>query len=257
TVPRKRAAKPTRRDARGRTHLLLVERDAQGRTLRLGLARPLFHERWQNDVALGAASTADALLTEARTAAQAATLGRSAMAATSRIAEGALAQSPDRPPACRPGCAHCCHQAVGVTPPEVLAIHDHLRATRSPAALEATARRIREADDRTRGMPSAERLSPDLPCPFLEEARCTIYEVRPLSCRGANSLDAAACERPLRDPEARAAYLAGTAAVPCYLEPIRAFHAVTASLQLALAELHGLKTFPLDLAAAMRILLDD
>jgi len=246
-----------RRDARGLAHLV-IQRDADGRTRGLALSRPLFGEAWQNDVALAAATTAHAMLSAGYTFASAAALGRNAMAGASRLADGALAQSPDRPPACRAGCAHCCHQAVGVTAPEVFAILDHLRATRTADELDAIIARIRAADDRTRGLAATERLSPDHPCPFLEEdARCSVYEARPLSCRGTNSLDASACERNLRDPAARAAFVAGDASVPCYLEPFRAFHAVTAGLQLALDELHGLEVLPLELTAAMRILADD
>jgi hypothetical protein len=244
------------RDAQGRAHLV-VHSDARGRTVGLGLSRPLFDEQWQNDVAVAAATTAHALLSDGHTPEQAIALGRNAMAGTSKIADGALALSPDRPPACRAGCAFCCHQMVGVVAPEVFAIYQHLRATRAPGELASVVARIRAADDRTRGMTSADRLSAELPCPFLEEERCSIYEARPLACRGANSLDAAACERTLRDPAARARFLAGTFSVPCYLEPIRAFHAVTAGLQLALHQLHGLRMLPLELTAAMRIMLDD
>jgi hypothetical protein len=248
-----------RRDADGRAHLLVVDGDGGGvdGPRRLALSRPLFNERWQNDVAVAAAGTVDGMLARGRTLENAVALGRNAMAATSKIGDGVLAQSPERPPACRAGCAHCCHQAVGVTPPEVFAIHDHLRATRAPAELDAVVARVRAADDATRGMAAAERLSPELPCPFLEDGRCSIYEARPLSCRGTNSLDAAACERTLRDPEAHAQFLAGALALPCYLEPIRAFHAVTAGLQLGLGELHGLAVAPLELTAAMRIMADD
>jgi hypothetical protein len=141
--------------------------------------------------------------------------------------------------------------------PEVFAIYQHLRATRTPVELASIVAHIRAVDDRTRGMTSADRVSPELPCPFLAQERCSIYEARPLACRGANSLDAAACERTLRDPDTRAQFLAGTFSVPCYLEPIRAFHAVTAGLQLAVHELHGLRMLPLELTAAMRILVDD
>jgi len=258
-VSKKRKPKgqaPVQRDERGRAHLI-IRRDGYGNPAGIGLSRPLFNEQWQNDLAVATAGTAHRMLGEGHTPEQAAALGRDAMAATSTIADGVLARSPDRPPACRAGCAHCCHQAVGVTAPEVFAIHDHLRATRTPDQLEALVRRLHEADDRTRGMAAAERLSPELPCPFLEEARCSIYEVRPLSCRGTNSLDAAACERTLREPDARAALLAGRESIPCYLEPIRAFHAVTAGLQLALDQLHGLEAQPLELTAAMRIMVDD
>ena len=244
------------RDERGRVHLV-IRRDGQGNPAGLALSQPLFNDQWQNDLAVATAGTAHRMLSEGHTHEQAAALGRNAMAGTSTIADGVLARAPERPPACRVGCAHCCHQAVGVTPPEVFAIYDHLRATRTPDELAAVIGRLRAADDRTRGMAAAERQSPDLPCPFLDDARCSIYEARPLSCRGTNSLDAAACERTLRDPDARAALRAGTESIPCYLEPIRAFHAITAGLQLALDQLHGLEAQPLELTAAMRIMTDD
>ena len=40
------------------------------------------------------------------------------------------------------------------------------------------------------------------------------------------------------------------------MEPIRAFHAVSAGLQLGLSELHGLDMRPLDLIAALDLLLN-
>ena len=144
-----------------------------------------------------------------------------------------------------------------MTPPEVFAIYEHLRASRTPDELMAIAEIVRIADDQTLGLSAADRLSPRFPCPFLVDARCSIYEARPLACRGTNSLDAAACERNLHEPSARAAFLRGETSVPCYLEPIRAGHAVTAGLQLALDQLHGLEVMPLELTAAMRVMFDD
>jgi hypothetical protein len=244
------------RDPRGRAHLVL-HRDSRGATVRLALSRPLFDEQWQNDLATAAATTAHGVLSERRTLASVVGLARSAMAAASKITEAALARSPDHVLACRAGCSHCCYQAVGVSAPEVFAIYDHLLQTRSAEELEATADRIRLADDATRGMAPADRLSPQLPCPFLEAERCSIYEVRPLACRGKNSLDAALCERTLRDADSRAAFLDGTLSVPCYLEPLRACHSLMAGMELSLHELHQLQTRPLELTAAVRIMVDD
>jgi hypothetical protein len=144
-----------------------------------------------------------------------------------------------------------------VVAPEVFAIYDFLVFTRGEQALAQAFQRIREADDRTRDLPQQERMSPDLPCPFLEAERCSIYEARPLSCRGKNSLDAQACERSLRDPETRARFAAGEFPIPTFLEPLHAFHAVSAGLQLALDELYGLEAAPLELTRAMRVLVDD
>jgi Fe-S-cluster containining protein len=245
-----------RRDAQGRAHLV-IQRDEYGTPVGVALEGPLFQEQWQNELALATAATTHQMLNDAYTPEQAAAVGENAMLGTSRMADGVIAQSPDRRPECRAGCAHCCHQTVGVTAPEVFAIHAHLRATRTPEELEAFAGHIRAVDDRTRGMATLDRVSPDFPCPFLVDQRCSIYEARPLACRGTNSLDASACERSLHDPATRAAFIAGTVSVPCYLEPLRAFHAVTAGLQLAIDQLHGLEATPLELTAAMRIMIDD
>lgn len=222
----------------------------------MALAQPIFHESWQNEVAIGAANTAHLLFARHGTREAAAALGRQSMAGTSKIVDGVLASAGDNAPACRSGCAHCCYQAVGVTAPEVFAIYDHLRATLSPDAFQAIVDRVRRADDQTRGLHVNERISPALPCPLLEGVHCGVYEVRPLACRGKNSLDAAACERTLHDPDTRAEFIAGRVPVPCVLEPIRAVHAVTAGLQLALHELHGLAMEPLELTAALRVLSD-
>lgn len=243
-----------RRDADGRAHLV-VQRDAAGRVARLGLTQPLFEQTWQNELAVAAASTAHAALAAGTSLDAAAGLAESAMAATSKIANGLLAGETKL--ACRAGCAHCCYQAVGVSAPEVFAIYRYLKRTRTPEALSATLDRVRAADARTRGLRASERLSPELPCPFLDGARCTIYEVRPLACRGKNSLDAGACDTTLHDATARAELLAGQRGVPCFVEPIRVFHAIAAGVQLTLAELHGLHAEPLELTAAVRVLADD
>jgi hypothetical protein len=253
---RKQAGALAVRDAAGRTHLV-VSRDAAGNVARLALSRPLFQHAWQNDLVVAAASTTHGLLRRGETLENAIELAQNAMAATSKITGAMLARETEKKLACHDGCAHCCYQAVGVSAPEAFAIYAHLRRTRSPEELDTTLRRVRATDDRTRGMPPAQRLSPDLPCPFLEAERCSIYEVRPLACRGKNSLDAAACERTLHDPEARSELLAGKLGVPCFLEPIRTFHAVAAGVQLALSELHGLGAEPLELTAAVRLIADD
>jgi hypothetical protein len=88
----------------------------------------------------------------------------------------------------------------------------------------------------------------------LDGGYCTIYEVRPFACRGMNSLDAAECETRLQDPKARAEF-AENGGGHLFVEPIRAFRAVSAGLQLCLAELYALDLRPLELSAAMQVLL--
>ncbi|MDC0677580.1 YkgJ family cysteine cluster protein [Sorangium atrum] len=257
--PRSASGKKGRRDARkdgvGRVHLTVL-RDPVSGNERVALRSPVFREAWQNDIAAAAANTAYAALRGEPSVDGAVELARDAMAATSRLAAGLLARAPDGAVACRAGCDHCCHQSVGVTPPEALAIADHLRSTLSDAELARVAQHVSGCHDRTRSLPSAERFSPDHPCPFLRSGRCSIYEVRPLSCRGMNSLDAGECATRLRDPEARAAFLARGVGGRSFMEPIRGVHAISAGLQLSLSELFRLDMRPLELTAAMHLLLN-
>ncbi len=251
----KKRAPRARRDDRGRLHLEL-HRDSQSGAEYIELRQPVFAEDWQNQILAGAANTAHQLLSGEATVARVVELAGSAMSATSRLAEGLLARAPEGSVACRAGCDHCCYQVVGITPPEAFAIFEHLERTRSEQELVELANHVAELYEKGRGKPSAERFSPDHPCAFLEVAsgRCTIYEARPLSCRGMNSLDAGECATRLREPAARARFLESGLGSHSFLEPIRAFHAISAGLQLALSELYRLDMHPLELTAAMHAL---
>jgi hypothetical protein len=70
-----------------------------------------------------------------------------------------------------------------------------------------------------------------------------------------NSLDAEECRARLRDPAARAEFLAKGRSGRSFMEPIRAFHAISAGLQLGLSELYRLDMRPLELTAALFLLL--
>jgi Fe-S-cluster containining protein len=243
-----------RRDPKGRLHLVLHRDPASGKEL-LELASPLFEEGWQNEVAASAANTALGVLSSGPlTRERVLALTRSAMDSTSRLVDGLLARAPRGAVACRAGCAHCCHVVVAVTAPEALTILDYLKRTRAPAALTHIAAHIAEFRRRTRALSSSQRFSPEHPCIFLEAGRCSIYEVRPFACRGMNSLDASECETRLRDPAVRADFVANGGG-HLFVEPVQAFRAVTAGLQLALAEIFHLDVRPLELSAVMDLLL--
>lgn len=247
----------TPKDAQGRVRVhLALHRDPATGGARLSLDTPVFAETWQNDLTAAAANTAYALLGDAPSLERAVELARNAMAATSRLAEALLARAPEGGVACKAGCDHCCYQPVGVTPPEALAIVAHLKSSLSSAELAGVAAHIAERHGKTRGLSAAERFSPDHPCPFLRSGQCSIYEVRPLACRGMNSLDAGECAERLREPEARATFLAEGRGGHSFMEPIRAFHAVSAGLQLGLSEIFRLDMRPLELTAAIHLLLD-
>jgi hypothetical protein len=241
------------RDGGNRVHLTLHRDPATGReTARV--TAPFYAEQWLNETVSASASAVLAVLGDHPTRERVAEVARRLMVLTSELVTHLLSLAPEGTVACRAGCDHCCHQVVGVSTPEALAIYDHLRATRSPAELERLKAHVEMLHERSRGLSAAERLSPEHPCVFLESGRCSIYEIRPLACRGVNSLDAADCERGLYDPEARAEFLAQGQGGRCYVAPLHAFRAVSTGLQLALSELYRLDPRGLDLTAVIHLL---
>ncbi|MDB5942039.1 MAG: hypothetical protein JWQ13_1605 [Ramlibacter sp.] len=77
--------------------------------------------------------------------------------------------------ACTTGCSACCYQPVQVTLQEAQVI-----ARETGARMQAPASWSTEADMRHVGQA----------CPFLKEARCTIYQHRPMACRLMFNMDA-------------------------------------------------------------------
>ena len=76
---------------------------------------------------------------------------------------------------CQKGCSHCCHIPVGLSQSEAEIIGDAIG--RRPRAVRA-------------GIHMRKEYGYEYPCPFLKEARCSIYEHRPLACRTHLNMDA-------------------------------------------------------------------
>jgi Fe-S-cluster containining protein len=241
-------------DVRGRVHLSLHRDPATGRE-RVALETPVFGEAWQNELVVGAANTAHAILREGPTVTRVTQLARTVTAAMSRLSQAMLANAPAGSVACRAGCDHCCHQVVGVTPPEAIAIVEYSKQMLASEELASLRAHVAERVERIRGLSSAERFSPEHACVFLRAGSCSIYEIRPLSCRGMNSLDAVECATRLREPSARAEFLRLGHGGKSYLQPIEGARAVSAGLQLGVSELYHLDMRPLDLARAIHLLL--
>ena len=127
-------------------------------------------------------------------------LGRNAQAAEERevLTEGKTIS-------CRAGCAACCRMLVPVSAPEAFALRDHVRSL-PPEERQAVTDRIEASKQRLREAGMLERLESlgetsrpigdeemdpmnrayyalRMPCPFLEDERCTIYDDRPSACR--------------------------------------------------------------------------
>jgi Fe-S-cluster containining protein len=151
--------------------------------------------------------------------------------------------------ACEAGCVWCCYQRVSASPAEVLRIVDYLRQNHSPEELASLHARVVELDQQTRGLSAEERLSIGQPCPLLVDGRCSVYYVRPLTCRGYTSNDAFLCQRKTEEPDQTFHIEA---------DPIRYFYCqgVLNGIYDGLTA-HGLDGNMVELIAALRIALED
>jgi Fe-S-cluster containining protein len=106
---------------------------------------------------------------------------------------------------CRAGCSACCRQLVVVSPLEVAAIGEFVRARpdlaaevegriehwRAAVAADSELSALLQTFEAAEGYVEGEEGEAlelsywrrQLPCPFLAEDRCTIYPVRPFACR--------------------------------------------------------------------------
>jgi hypothetical protein len=168
-----------------------------------------------------------------------------------RVAEEAVrrAEQADPPPpsACREGCDWCCHLTVGTSVPEVVRIVEYLRQRLSGEEFAALRERVVRLDEQRRGVRGVPRSEARLPCALLVDHRCAAYAVRPLTCRGFNSSDAARCERFVRSP--------GRTDLPLYTPQMRLAAFVLDGLRAGLSEA-GLKGDRVELTAALRIALE-
>jgi uncharacterized protein len=107
--------------------------------------------------------------------------------ATSLVDELAASE----PVACRAGCAWCCSTTVvSTSAAEVVRIARY--------QLRQLTERLRQRAGRIAALDPERRRHARLPCALLVNNRCSVYDVRPLSCMGWTSADAAACERSYR-----------------------------------------------------------
>jgi len=106
---------------------------------------------------------------------------------------------------CRKGCAACCRMLVPVSAPEAFALREYVeqlpmdRRTPLLNRLSDTKERVTREGlwDRLTDVAEASRPVPDeeldpinqsyyalrIPCPYLEDEMCSIYEARPAACR--------------------------------------------------------------------------
>jgi len=110
---------------------------------------------------------------------------------------------------CNDGCAYCCYQSVEVTIPEAILV----AATLGDLA-DARRGTVIEAAQAFKGLDEPDRRRTGRPCPLLLDGKCSVYDDRPLMCRGLFAAESAQCRA------AHVAAISGGADTPVEIFPM-------------------------------------
>jgi Fe-S-cluster containining protein len=99
-----------------------------------------------------------------------------------------------QPVSCKMGCAWCCHQEVFAITPEFLYLNAYVQKHLSEAEQQAVLERAMEKVKITMNLPVEEQLRIRSACPFLDSAKCMVYEARPMACRIYLSASESSCK---------------------------------------------------------------
>ena len=169
---------------------------------------------------------------------------------TDRIVREAVEEGPDtHRPVCCEGCSACCYLHVVASPMEILAIATLIRMEWPTERIGELKSRIRKHIAATERMDASTRRQVRIPCPLLTSGRCDVYSMRPLSCRGWNSLDRSTCEADLASPTENKATPVN---IRQYVLAQRISEGLAAS-----SHSQSLECQPLDFVRGLQIALDD
>ena len=169
------------------------------------------HSTLLNTTAVTEATAATEVLSQGRTEANVYEMAANALELAQKAIEQVLAHTPpESRPACRAGCAFCCAIPVAVSAPEALYIAAYLQETLSAEAQVALRTHLRARVEQRQGWTVDARHAHKRFCVFLRDDRqCGIYAIRPLACRGYNSMSRSACEEAFTDQRDRVHMHAG------------------------------------------------
>lgn len=118
--------------------------------------------------------------------------------------ENLIAKSVDESsikPACKAGCAYCCHYKVEVRAHEMFLIKDFMQKNWSPLNIKNLLSEAEANAKIIKSLTQEQHLTTNIKCVFLVDNQCSIYSVRPFKCRNFHATDAAACEQSFNEPD--------------------------------------------------------
>lgn len=111
-----------------------------------------------------------------------------------RQLDAALGAAATRAPACKAGCSYCCHIRVVAQPHEIFHLATFMQEHFAPEQIRRALDQARDNRKRIDPLTVAEHIATNIPCPLLEDGRCSAYQARPAKCRSYHSLNVKVCE---------------------------------------------------------------
>jgi Fe-S-cluster containining protein len=103
--------------------------------------------------------------------------------------------------ACCEGCGVCCSLRIDVFAHEALLIAHHIRSHFTADEIAGLMARLEAHSEKVMTLTPFEHLTQNIVCPLLQNGRCTVYAVRPHSCRRHHSQDFATCQYTFDHPD--------------------------------------------------------
>jgi Fe-S-cluster containining protein len=149
---------------------------------------------------------------------------------------------------CGPDCPYCCYARVEAVPPELFSIKQYMDTELTQEQCAGIKSRIDSIVAEGRPHELDYWTHEKVPCPFLEDDTCSIYDARPLLCRQQNSMNAERCKHAHNDPS--------DDDIESWQAPKHLYSTVQGALVASLKKA-GLTYQPIELSSGMKILLDD
>ena len=125
-----------------------------------------------------------------------------AFASSQRRHDARIAAAPDFGKlACRAGCTWCCHFSVDVRAAEVFTILEFVEQSFTPDEKARVHAEVRANSAALNALGESQRATRNVKCPFLWEGSCTVYPVRPQTCRNYHATNVAGCRQSYEEPE--------------------------------------------------------
>lgn len=151
---------------------------------------------------------------------------------------------------CKAGCCFCCYYQVDISIPETLVIAGFIKESWSADEIETLINRLVETREKLKQFADDDnhlrRTYAKIPCPLLQvdKGLCSVYDMRPITCRGHFSADVGKCESSLERETA----------IPNILDIALMDSGILIGLTKALLD-NGLECHPVDLTAGLYIAL--